>query len=584
MATIGDLVVNLVGNVAPLKGAFAQAQGLLGGFAGTLTGLIGGGVALAAAQEAAQAQAKLGAVLASTGGAAGVTAGEISQLANELMAVTNFGDDATVAAAGVLATFTQIKGDIFKQALMSAQDLSSVLGNDLQGSVIQIGKALNDPIKGITALSKAGVSFTAAQKGQIKELVKSGDLMGAQKIILGELKTEFGGAAKAMADPMVQLKNAVGEVAEELGGALLPMVRVLADNVIPFLADWGHGIASVGGAILGLIGIMKIISTVQKGIAVGQALILSLGGPAGWATLAAGAAVFAGAVVGIDHAMAGVKAQTAQATEKAAAFQQKFQGVAGGIADAIGPGKREIEDFNRALDDSASPFEKLNTKIDWFRTIAEDIGAGAMVDFETFIKPAMLERVTGLKEKIRDLSWEITILKGGATELEKALLDMAMSGAASAEDLQKFEDLSKQRDELKKNKTAMDDLKNAAKRIFEETMTPLEKYEAKMEELNELLERKMIGQETFDRASAAAKEEQDKALGKEKGRQIGGAAALDRGSKEAFSSIFANMRGSGADPQKELVKLAHQANERQEEELETLKEIADCMDFETVEL
>lgn len=534
MATIGDLVVNLVGNVAPLKGAFSEAQSLLSGFGATLGGLLGTGVAIAAAQEAAQAQAKLGAVLASTGHAAGVSAGEISQLANELMAVTNFGDDATVAAAGVLATFTQIKGDIFKEALISAQDLSSVLGNDLQGSVIQIGKALNDPIKGITALAKAGVSFTEAQKAQIKELVKSGDLMGAQRIILNELKTEFGGAAKAMADPMIQLKNALGEVAEELGTVLLPLIRNFADNVIPFLQKWGQGIASVGIAILGLIGVMRIVTTVQKAIAVGQALILSLGGPAGWATLAAGAAIFATTVIGIDRAMAGVKEQTAQAVAKGEEFKHKFGGA--------------IKDVGEAL-----------------------------------VKPNLGEKVEGIGDKIRSLKDEIALLSGAATETQIALFHMAMAGAP-AEFLQQFEDLSKRRDELKKTKSEMDDLKSAAKRIFEETMTPEEKFERKMEELNELLEKRIIGQETFDRASAQAMEERDNAVGVgASSRHVGGTAALERGSREAFSSIFANMRAA-SDPQKQLVKLQERSNDLQEETNDLLERMEDGLDFETVEI
>lgn len=584
MATIGDLVVNLIGNVAPLKGAFAQAQGLLGGFGASIAGLLGGGVAIAAAQEAAQAQAKLGAVLASTGGAAGVSAGEISQLANELMAVTNFGDDATVSAAGVLATFTKIKGDVFKQALMSAQDLSSVLGTDLQGSVIQIGKALNDPIKGITALTKAGVSFTAAQKAQIKELVESGDLMGAQKIILSELKTEFGGAAKAMADPMIQLRNAVGEVAEELGNVLLPLMRAFADNVIPFLAKWGQGIASVGAAILSLIGVMKIVTVVQKSIAVGQALILSLGGPAGWATLALGAAVFAGAVVGIDRAMAGVKAQVAGAAAKAGEFQNKFKGAVGDIAVGAGAGKQALEEFNRALNNTASPFEKLNGQLDDLKATAEDLGSRAMADFEMLIKPDILERAGHAKEKILGLRREIAVLAGTATEADQALFDMAMSGAWSAEQLQQFEDLSKQHDELKKSKSAMDDLKSAAKRISEEMMTPEEKFEKKMADLNELREKELIGQETFDRASAQAMEDRDKELGTDAaGRQVGGAAAMERGSKEAFSSIFAGMRGA-ENPQEELVSLQKEANDRLQEQINVMEDIADGLDFDVAEI
>ena len=47
-----------------------------------------------------------------------------------------------------------------------------------------VGKALNDPLKGLTALSRIGVQFTAQQQEQIKAMVEVGDVAGAQKIIL----------------------------------------------------------------------------------------------------------------------------------------------------------------------------------------------------------------------------------------------------------------------------------------------------------------------------------------------------------------------------------------------------------------
>ena len=79
--------------------------------------------------------------------------------------------------------------------------MSPVLGTDASGSAIQLGKALNDPIKGITALTRVGVTFTEQQKDQITTLVESGKTIDAQKIILGELQKEFGGSAEAQTTP-----------------------------------------------------------------------------------------------------------------------------------------------------------------------------------------------------------------------------------------------------------------------------------------------------------------------------------------------------------------------------------------------
>ena len=93
---------------------------------------------------------------------------------------------------------------------------------------MQLGKALNDPVKGITALSRVGVSFTQQQKDQIKTLQASGDILGAQRVILDELKSEFGGAAQAMANPLTQFWNLAGDIGESLGMLILPTLGEIA--------------------------------------------------------------------------------------------------------------------------------------------------------------------------------------------------------------------------------------------------------------------------------------------------------------------------------------------------------------------
>jgi hypothetical protein len=183
-------------------------------------------------RQSEQAGKKLDSVLASTGGAAGVSGDEIRKMASDLQLVTNFEDDATINAAALLATFTQIKGDTFQSAIVAAQDLSSVMGQDLNASIVQVGKALNDPIRGVTALRKVGVSFSKEQQDQIKRLQQSGDLAGAQAIILSELQNEFGGAARAMADPFTIMGNVIGDIMEMIGGALTPALQVLANEVL----------------------------------------------------------------------------------------------------------------------------------------------------------------------------------------------------------------------------------------------------------------------------------------------------------------------------------------------------------------
>lgn len=183
------------------------------------------------ATEAAKVGAQTAAVLKSTRGEAGLTRKQIENLAGSLSALAGVDDEVIQQGENVLLTFTSIRNeagkgnDVFNQATAIALDMSKALGTDLQGSIIQVGKALNDPIKGITALQRVGVSFTAQQREQIATLVKSGKTLEAQKVILAELRKEFGGTAAAVATPAEKMQVAWGNLKEQIGAALLPTMN-----------------------------------------------------------------------------------------------------------------------------------------------------------------------------------------------------------------------------------------------------------------------------------------------------------------------------------------------------------------------
>lgn len=150
-----------------------------------------------ATSEAEFAQAQLRAGLESTGYASGQTLKSLNEHAEALSRLSTFDDDAIAGAQKILLTFTQIGGDVFPEATKAVVDLATKMEGDLQGAAIQIGKALQDPENGITALSKAGVSFSASQKEVIKRFVETNRLADAQKMVLRELGVEFGGSAEA---------------------------------------------------------------------------------------------------------------------------------------------------------------------------------------------------------------------------------------------------------------------------------------------------------------------------------------------------------------------------------------------------
>lgn len=177
--------------------------------------------------EMDKATAQLDATLKSTKGAAGQTRDALIEAAAGFQRLSTFGDDAVMSAQALLLTFTNIKGDQFNAATQAILDMATAMGGDLKGATIQVGKALNDPILGVSALAKAGVQLTESQKALVEQMVNVGDVAGAQKIILGELATQFGGSAKAARDTMggalTALKNAFGDLLE-VPGIIQPII------------------------------------------------------------------------------------------------------------------------------------------------------------------------------------------------------------------------------------------------------------------------------------------------------------------------------------------------------------------------
>ncbi len=147
----------------------------------------------------AKADAQLQAGLESTGYTSGQTFSKLAEAASALQGKTIFGDETIKNAQSVLLTFTKIRNTVFDQAMPAITDLATRMKIDLNSAALQVGKALNDPIKGIRALRLSGVQLTEEQEEAIKKLVAEGKMQEAQLIILNELQKEFGGSAEAAA-------------------------------------------------------------------------------------------------------------------------------------------------------------------------------------------------------------------------------------------------------------------------------------------------------------------------------------------------------------------------------------------------
>jgi Tfp pilus assembly protein PilX len=196
-----------------------------------------GAVSLKAFDEQQKAIAQVEAGIKSTGMAAGFTSEELQKMASDLQKNTLFGDEEILkGATAQLLTFTNITGEQFAKTQEVALDLATRLDGDLKGASIMLGKALNDPIANLSALSRAGIQFSTEQKTLIKSLVETGDIAKAQTIILEELEKQYGGSAEAARQaglgPVEALKNQFSDLTEQIGERLLPVVTKIATFLV----------------------------------------------------------------------------------------------------------------------------------------------------------------------------------------------------------------------------------------------------------------------------------------------------------------------------------------------------------------
>lgn len=206
--------------------AAAVALGVIGGAA-----LAVGKKMVGAYQIQAAAEAKLAGVLKTTGYAAGVTLSQMKSYASELQNATGVGDETTLSMMGLLASFRGIgDADVFKRATAAIIDMSAAFqkagksAQDVENGARMIGRALDNPIVGITALTRYGIVFTDAQKEQIKTMQESGDMIGAQGMVLQELEGKYGGVAGEVSKAQHGIKQLVaawGDAYEEIGKVIV---------------------------------------------------------------------------------------------------------------------------------------------------------------------------------------------------------------------------------------------------------------------------------------------------------------------------------------------------------------------------
>jgi phage-related protein len=289
MAEVRTLNLKLLANISNfVKGmdqatkesqAFAKKVDRAGKAAGRAFVGIAGGAILAAKglEEAEIASAKLENVLSSMGFENSVK--RVDAYAESLQNLTAVDADVIKATQTKLATFANLTktvdtaGGAFDRATVAALDLAAAGFGSAESNAVQLGKALEDPIKGITALTKSGVTFTAEEKEKIKVLTESGQILEAQNMVLSAIEKQVGGTAAASASSFDKIKLALDGVADAIGTGILPLIEMLTPKLQAFSAWAAENskllstvvlvVGSLTGALYALSLVIKAVTIVQ---------------------------------------------------------------------------------------------------------------------------------------------------------------------------------------------------------------------------------------------------------------------------------------------------------------------------------
>ena len=270
-------------------GKFAKFNGLVRGLGGAiaavgLTRILGNAAEVAAGFEKETLLLKQG--LENIG--AGTNELERLQgVADQLGKATLFNEEDFRQGFGLLTSFGNIATENYERVAIAAANVAQVSGTDVSSSFMQLAKALNDPVKGLSALSRSGIQFTESQKEVIKSLVETGNTSKAQEMILKELDAQYGNTAVAAAGGAAGVQDSFGEALYDLNVAIGGVVNQVLP---PFLSA--------------LTEVINAFTSLPQPI---QTAIVAIGGIAVLATLLAPVLTTIGGLIGLLKGLAALK-------------------------------------------------------------------------------------------------------------------------------------------------------------------------------------------------------------------------------------------------------------------------------------
>lgn len=350
----------------------------------------------------------LNTTLKTTGASAWTTSKQLVEMAQSFEKHSNYSQEEIMRMQTVLLGFKSVTGDVFESASQEIINMATVMGMDLVSAVQTVGKALDDPIKGLGSLSRQGFVFDETQKAMLADMVAVGDKAGAQKIILEELATTYGGAGEAGQDAFKKLDIAMGNMQKSIGSVLLPSVTNLAESVTELLDDFANLDKGTQTFIVTSTTLITALPLVIKGVNGLKVALMSL--QASVPVLLA----ISGAVIGISAAVSKIQ----NARNAFGNLANEIEGIresTGQYLDTYAGGNEEKKLDEETTRHLIELYPQLSGKIDAYTTSVAD----ARQAVEALINAKLLEsESTGIAAYLKRMN-DVAELQAKANEAAK---------------------------------------------------------------------------------------------------------------------------------------------------------------------
>ena len=280
--------------------------------------------------------------------------------AGELQSKSTFGDEAIIEQQAFLAALGLTEEQI-SSTITAAVQLSSALGMDLTSSVKNLAKTYG----GMTG--ELGESIPAL-KNLTAEQLKTGE---AVKYVNDNYKGFAEIAASTGTGPLVQLKNTIGDIAEQFGVILLPSLQKVA-NTLKSVAEWIQNLSPEWketivnvGAVVAAIGPLLVVG--NNALTLFKLLIPAISGVS-----AALTTLTATPIGGATVALGGLVALLVKANSEAKNFRENFQAYAQELSNGVAQkeydmtkriwGSASTGEIERVLRESEEKYAGLNLK------------------------------------------------------------------------------------------------------------------------------------------------------------------------------------------------------------------------------